>query len=78
MMWGDPAATMKKVYDFLEMEYWFHDFNNIPQYTHEDDLEHGIPGLHVIRNRIKPVSANALKVLGEDTYNKYKDAQFWR
>ena len=73
-----PDVAMRKVYDFLEMEYWFHDFNNIVQTTHEDDTEHGIPGLHVIRGNVQPVVSDAKIILPGDTYNKYADAQFWR
>ena len=74
----NPEVVMRKVYEFMEMEYWFHDFNRIEQTTHEDDLEHGIPGLHDIRGSVKPFKSNAKEILGEETYNKYLDAQFWR
>lgn len=74
----EPASTMKHIYEFLEMDFFWHNFENIEQTTHENDLEHGIPGLHVVRNKIQPVPSYALEVLGEDTYDKYKDAQFWR
>ena len=73
-----PEHTMRTVYEFLEMEPFEHDFDNVAQSTHEDDHEHGIPGLHIIRNKIQPVSSNALEVLGEETYEKYRNAQFWR
>ncbi len=73
-----PEVVMKKVYDFLEEEYFFHDFNNIVQTTFEDDTEHGIPGLHDIRGKVEPVTSNAQAVLGKEVYEKYSDAQFWR
>lgn len=73
-----PDQTMKTVYDFLGHEYFFHDFNNVKQTTSEDDLEHGIPGLHTIRSKVEPVESKALEILGKDTFEKYRDAQFWR
>jgi len=73
-----PAVAMKRIYDFLEEEYFFHDFNNIEQTTHEDDKVHGIPGLHDIRSSISPVISDAKKILPADTFTKYLDAQFWR
>lgn len=73
-----PEVAMRRVYDFLEMEYFFHNFSLVPQTTFEDDFEHGIPDLHTIRRNIVPVESNALEILGEDTFKKYQDAQFWR
>lgn len=73
-----PEVTMRGVYDFLGMDYHFHNFNNIMQTTFENDLEHGIPDLHNVRGKIAPLESDAFDVLGEDVFNKYKDAQFWR
>ena len=73
-----PDVTMKGIYDFLDLEYFFHDFNNVAQSTIEDDTAHGIPGLHTIRSKIVPVESTAKALLGEDVFNKYSNAQFWR
>ena len=73
-----PDVAMKRIYDFLGMEYFFHNFKDVKQTTFEDDLEHGIPGLHDIRSTIEPVRSNALELLGKDVIDKYSDAQFWR
>ncbi len=73
-----PDATMRGVYEFLGMNYHFHDYENVVQTTFENDLEHGIPGLHNVRQNVFPVDSNALEVLGKEAYGKYQDAQFWR
>jgi hypothetical protein len=40
---------MKRVYDYLEIEPFTHDFSNIPQTAKEDDEVYGFSGLHTIR-----------------------------
>jgi len=73
-----PAITMDKIYEFLGEEKFAHDFNNVEQVTQENDDIHGIPGLHIIRPEVKPVIVDAKSLIGEQAYNKYLDAQFWR
>ena len=74
-----PKDMMNAVYEFLEEPYYQgHDFKNVEQTTSENDDIHGIPGLHVIRPEIKPVKSDALEVLGQDTFDKFNNAEFWR
>lgn len=73
-----PEATMRKVYDFLEMPYYNHNFNCVEQTTSENDDMHGIPGLHTIRNKVEPVPSIAKDVLGQETFDRFSNAEFWR
>ncbi len=73
-----PDIAMKGIYDFLGMEYFSHDFNNVKQTTFEDDIEHGIPGLHDIRSKIESVESTAKEILGDDVMKRFGDAEFWR
>ena len=74
----NPKKAMQGIYEFLEYEYFDHDFEYVEQVTQENDDIHGIPGLHVIRNKVEPLPAYGSKLIGEQSYNKYNDAQFWR
>ena len=61
-----PAQTMKLVYDYLELPYFNHNFNNVEQYTKEDDEGvHRIPNLHSIRPIVNPVPHDSEKTLGK-------------
>lgn len=75
---NEPKETMKKIYKFLGETLFKHNFNNVEQVTHENDDIHGIPGLHKIRSKVEPVTVNAAKLIGNEAFNKYFDAQFWR
>jgi hypothetical protein len=50
----------------------------VKQVTQEDDDIHGIPGLHIIRNKVAPVPDYGDTLIGSTAYAKYDNAQFWR
>ena len=75
---ADPEQTMNQIYKFLEEETFTHNFKNVEQVTEENDDIHGIPGLHIIRPEVKPVQVDARSIIGDDAFNKFNDAQFWR
>jgi sulfotransferase len=72
----DPAATMRRLYDFIGEPHFEHDFNNVgfsfPLY---DDVTH-MPGLHDVRESVsfKPQRI----VLPPDLYGRYVNMEFWR
>jgi sulfotransferase len=59
-----PELTLQYIYDFLDEDYYNHDFNNIQQYTKENDAEHGFTDLHTIRPKIESVPDDSREVLG--------------
>jgi len=76
-----PDTVMAKVYEYLEIPYFQHNFDNIEQVTKEDDNVYGLGnGLHTIRPKLEMKPSDADKVLGKDitkwlyeTYNWYYD-----
>lgn len=67
---ANPEAMMKNVYKFLDKPYYEHDFNNIPQYTEENDTAHGFTDLHTIRPIVKPQRDDSREILGQ-LYNQF-------
>lgn len=49
-----PARTMNGIYDFLGVDVFEHDFDDVQQVTKEDDFVHGFVGLHDIRPKVEP------------------------
>jgi sulfotransferase len=72
---SNPEEQMKRVYEYLNLPYFQHDFNDIKQITQEDDSIYGIFGDHNIRHEIKPVPKTSKEILGKQTcdfiLNKY-------
>ena len=71
-----PESTMVKIYEYLDIPHFKHDFDNIEQVTREDDEVYGAFGDHVIRTKLEPVRSKAKELLGKDVtdwlYNNYK------
>jgi sulfotransferase len=71
-----PDAEMTKIYNYLDIPYFQHDFDNIEQITKEDDTVYGTFGDHVIRTKLEPVTSRARSLLGKDVtdwiYNNYR------
>lgn len=71
-----PESQMQRIYQYLDVPYFKHDFDNIEQVTKEDDEVYGAFGDHVIRTKLEPVRSKAKDLLGKDVtdwiYNNYK------
>lgn len=72
----NPADALQAIYRFLDEEPFTHDFEHVEQVTVEDDLVHGIEGLHDIRPAVRPVPLRAKEVLGS-LRDKYKGPYIW-
>ena len=64
---AQPKQTLQKVYAYLGVPEFQHNFNEVAQVTQEDDEAYGIPGLHQIRPKVEPLKNDYLDVLGKDT-----------
>jgi len=71
-----PDREMERIYNYLEIPIYFHNFNNIQQITKEDDEVYGTFGDHVIRTKLEPVKSRSIELLGSDVcdiiYKNYK------
>ena len=71
-----PETELARLYNYLEIPYFPHNFDHIPQLTHEDDRPHMGLGDHIIRNRLEIKQSDANQILGEGVcdwiYDRYK------
>lgn len=72
----NPAGTIQEIYRFLEEEPVQHDFEHVEQVLSENDVFHGIAGLHDIRPAVRPVPPRAKEMLG-NLADKYKGPYIW-
>lgn len=73
----DPETQINRVYDFLEVPRFKHDFSNIQQITVEDDDVYGIYGDHRIRQKVEPLPSQANEILGTAACNWIKSNYAW-
>lgn len=75
----DPETTMKKVYEFLEQEYFEHDFTSLKNTHKENDSEvYGIPDMHEVRPELKATAPSPEEVLPESILQQCVNSEFWR
>jgi len=76
---NNPKETIQKIYDYLELPYFEHDFTNLVNLHQENDSAvYGVSDMHSVRKDLKSVSADPQEVLSEFILNQCKDAEFWR
>jgi sulfotransferase len=64
-----PDTTMTKIYQYLDIPFYKHDFDNIEQVTKEDDEVYGAFGDHVIRKQLKLPPSKAKQLLTPEVCN---------
>lgn len=73
----NPEIEMRKLYQYLEVDYFQHDFQNIQQITKEDDQVYGIFGDHRIQGQINAKKPDYKEILGLNTSNWIKQHYAW-
>lgn len=69
-----PQETMDKIYNFLELPNYQHNFDNIVKLEIDNDEATGLPAnLHDIRPQLKKTSKDPREVLSEYVINKYSN-----
>lgn len=74
----NPEKTMKKVYEFLGMSYYSHDFENV-EYSNENfDKACNLKGLHTVKRTVEYNPPRC--ILPPEIIQKYKEMnmEFWR
>jgi sulfotransferase len=73
----NPKKEIERVYNFLELPQFEHNFNNVEQITQEDDQVYGMYGDHTIKNKVEPVKKDYNQILGTQAANWVKNNYKW-
>ena len=74
---SQPKVELGRVYDYLDLPYYEHDFNNVQQITVEDDSVYGIYGDHNIQTKVAPQLSKYNEVLGVRASEWVKQHYAW-
>jgi len=74
---GRPDVEMRRVYDYLELPHFKHDFERVEQITVEDDSVYGIYGDHNIQTKVRPQQSKYNEVLGVAASEWIKNHYSW-
>jgi sulfotransferase len=72
---ANPTAILRAIYDFLEEEWFEHDFDNLTFNSDSFDEILNTPGLHNISGPVKKIDRDT--VLSPDLFAKYSRDMFW-
>ena len=73
----NPHKEMERVYEYLGLPVYSHDFKNIEQITKEDDEVYGIFGDHTIRQELKALKSDAREILGKPACKWIENQYEW-
>ena len=73
----NPSKEMDKLYEYLEVDKYEHDFNNVEQTTKEDDEVYGVFGDHKIQSQVVFRNPDYKEILGINTSNWVKQHYSW-
>jgi sulfotransferase len=73
-----PETEITRIYEYLEVEHFEHDFDNIQQITNEDDQVYGIYGDHKIKQRLELPVSQSKKILGSDVSDWIYNNPQWK
>ena len=75
---SNPEIEMKRFYEYIGQPYFDkHDFENVTQYTHENDAIHGIYGDHKLRPKFERLPDDFYDVLGYELCQNIKNSYEW-
>jgi sulfotransferase len=75
---NDPKSTFEKIYEFLELDYYSHNFTKINNEFDIDDSIYGMRGMHYVDYKIRENKTDPKVILPESVIKKCEDLQFWR
>jgi sulfotransferase len=73
----DPQTELDKIYDYLGVPRYSHNFAQVKQITEEDDMVYGGASDHTIRSCVKALPSDYDDVLGKQTADSIKRAYPW-
>ena len=74
---AQPKQNMQKVYAYLGIPEFQHNFNEVAQVTQEDDRAYGSPGLHAIRPKVEPLAHDYVSIIGKDAVRFVQNNFAW-
>lgn len=76
---NNPKQTLRKLYEFLEEEYYEHEFNNLKNQNREDDMNtYGLADMHEVHPQLKNTAPKPIDILSSYVLKKCSGMDFWR
>lgn len=73
-----PEETFKRIYEFLELDYYSHNFMSIENTHREKEDQWSLKDMHHVRQKLQKTSKNPEEVLSPHILNKYSKLEYWK
>ena len=73
-----PNEVMKKIYEFLEIDFYSHNFEKIENTHREIDDQWYLKDMHHVRSKLEKKSSNPKNILSCNILNKYNNLEYWK
>lgn len=74
----NPQIELNRIYQFLNLPYYTHNFENIVSKIDENDDVYKLDNMHKVRNKLEKIHRDNTKYLSSSIVDKYKHMEFWR
>jgi sulfotransferase len=75
---ANPTEVISKIYNFLELDLYKHNFNHITNLHRENESQWNLNDMHDIRNKLQKTSNNPEKILSDYVLTKYNKMEYWK
>jgi len=69
---------MNKIYEFLEVDTYLHNFEHIDNTHRETEYQWKLKDMHSVRRKLSKKSKRPEDVLSQEVLNKYKNLEYWK
>ena len=73
---SDPQVELNRIAEFVEIDSFVYDFNNIKDSEEIDEIW-GVENLHKVRPKVSERKYSAKHILGQTLWNFYQGGEFW-
>ena len=69
---------MKKIYEFLELDFYSHNFDKIQNTHREIDDQWYLKDMHHVRGKLEKKSQKPESILSDEILNRYSNLEYWK
>lgn len=74
----NPQQQLNRIYEFLEIPKFTHNFDSVKTKEDEDDSVYQLENMHTVRDKVEKIHRDNTKFLSKYILNKYKNMEFWK
>ena len=74
----NPQQQLNRIYEFLEIPKFTHNFDSVKTKEDEDDSVYQLENMHTVRGKVEKIHRDNTKFLSKYILNKYKNMEFWK